>query len=121
MFNENTSNEQAIGQSLYFDQDDNGLPKVQGWMHKLSPNWIKGWQSRYFLLEDKVLSWFKKEEDLKNGRMSGAIDLNLVRIESQYANPKRERLLVAENAPLQGVRPGDYLSRHLNSRSNRSV
>lgn len=72
--------ENAMGDSFFHETPRNVLPRLQGWMHKLSPKWFRGWQPRYFILEDKVLSWFKKESDVTAGRLSGAIDLNCVRI-----------------------------------------
>ena len=78
--------ENAVGASFCHTPSSNVLPRVQGWMHKLSPKWFRGWQPRYFILEDKVLSWFRKESDVTAGRLSGAIDLNCVRIELEVCD-----------------------------------
>jgi hypothetical protein len=35
-----------------------GGAQKEGWLFKLSPAKLKGWQKRYFVLKDNMLAWF---------------------------------------------------------------
>lgn len=54
------------------------LDRLEGWVEKHSPKWLRGWQKRWFVLENKRLCWGSAE-----GFTSplGILDFDLVKIE----------------------------------------
>ncbi|CAG9325498.1 unnamed protein product [Blepharisma stoltei] len=47
--------------SSFRSYEDSELPHKEGWLKKKSPKVLKGWQSRYFVLSNKVLSYYSDE------------------------------------------------------------
>uniref|UniRef100_A0A0G4FYN5 PH domain-containing protein n=1 Tax=Chromera velia CCMP2878 TaxID=1169474 RepID=A0A0G4FYN5_9ALVE len=54
------------------------LPHMEGMLKKKSPHWWKGWVSRYFVLRQKKLTYYKSKHD---HLALGTIDFDLVNVE----------------------------------------
>lgn len=60
------------------EEDVFEAPKLRGSLQKWT-NYLHGWQERYFVLEDGVLSYYKSEVDTQYG-CRGSISLLKVRV-----------------------------------------
>jgi hypothetical protein len=58
---------------------------IQGTLHKQSPSFLKPWQKRYFILEKKMLRYFKNEHDYKSNKPpKGVLNFQQIWIEPNF-------------------------------------
>mmetsp|Transcript_6743 Transcript_6743/g.3783 ORF Transcript_6743/g.3783 Transcript_6743/m.3783 type:complete len:95 (+) Transcript_6743:178-462(+) len=55
-----------------------GLPTYEGMLLRKAKNVLMGWLERYFVIEDKVLRYYRKKDDVKP---AGVLDFDFVSAE----------------------------------------
>ena len=68
-----------------------GLPEKHGWLQKKSTHLIKRWQNRYFILSNKKLMYFYKEDD---EHPATTIDFDQVSMSLEYFHYKSPKELI---------------------------
>lgn len=67
--------------------------RLEGYISKLSPNNLIGWQKRYFVLVDDKLKYFKNEKEFREKvHPKGILDFS--RIKLKIESPKTNHILI---------------------------
>jgi predicted neuraminidase len=74
--------EVELEKHLYAGSD---LPEKAGWLYKKTSNPITRWNKRYFVLKDKVLKYYHKQDEISP---SGALNLDQISIDVQVKRVK---------------------------------
>ncbi|RNA27201.1 pleckstrin homology domain-containing family A member 8 [Brachionus plicatilis] len=82
---------------------------MDGYLHKWT-NYLKGWQLRYFVLKDGILSYFNNENDSKNGDCKGSYKIFMFDIIVNRSDKTRVDLILANENNLY-LKASDYKER----------